>query len=85
MAKNVRLSESEQEMLFRTSVNVNRELVRIGARPLRESEIVHKILEQTLKYGEIEVTRDGQIRVIANELNEKSQKTSNLSPKSTPI
>lgn len=65
MPKSFRLTDDEQETLFRTAVNLNRELVRIGKMPLKESEILHKILEQTLKFGEIEVTRDGYIRVLS--------------------
>lgn len=65
MVKTVRLTESEQELLFRTAVNLNRELVRIGKMPVKESEIVHRILEQTLKMGELEVTRNGEIRVLS--------------------
>lgn len=70
MAQSFRLNTEEQELLFRTAVTINRELVRIGKMPMKESEILHKILEQTLKLGELEVTREGQIRVLANKLTE---------------
>lgn len=65
MVKTVRLTKNEQELLFRTAVNLNRELVRIGKMPVKESELVHKILEQTLKLGELEITRSGEIRVLS--------------------
>uniref|UniRef100_A0AAU8B2L8 Uncharacterized protein n=1 Tax=Dulem virus 63 TaxID=3145774 RepID=A0AAU8B2L8_9VIRU len=68
--QNLRLTKEESEILYRTTININRELVRLGKMPLKDSELLHKIIEQTLKLGEIEVTRDGQIRVLANELNE---------------
>lgn len=75
MAKTFRLTDREEEMLYRTSMNINRELIRIGKSPMNESKILHEILEQTLALGEIEVMRDGQIRVLANELAEpKEQK-----------
>lgn len=66
MVKNVRLTANEQENLYRTTVTLNRELVRLGKMPIKESELVHQILEQTLNMGEIELTRDGQVRVLAN-------------------
>lgn len=69
--QNLRLTKDESETLYRTTINVNRELVRLGKMPLKDSELLHKIIEQTLKLGEIEVTRDGQIRVLANELAEQ--------------
>lgn len=66
LTKALRLSKNESEILYRITVNLNRELVKIGKMPIKDSELLHIILEQTLKNGEIEVTRDGQIRIIAN-------------------
>lgn len=59
---------SAEEALHRSSISLNRELVRLGQIPMPESKILHEILQQTLVLGEIEVTRDGKIRVLANEL-----------------
>lgn len=76
MAKTFRLTDDEQEMLYRTALNLNRELVRIGKMPVRDSEIMHKILEQTLKFGELEVTRSGEIRILSqNEVQEKNSQS----------
>lgn len=65
--KTFKLTAQEEEALYRSSISLNRELVRLGAMPLPESKILHEILKQTLLMGEIEVTRDGNIRVLANE------------------
>lgn len=75
MVKTFRLTAIEEENLYRTAVSINRELVRIGKMPIKDSELLHKILEQTLSLGEIEVTRSGEIRVLAND--QKSNLTQN--------
>lgn len=68
--KTFKLNSAEEEALHRSSISLNRELVRLGQIPMPESKILHEILQQTLVLGEIEVTRDGKIRVLANELTE---------------
>lgn len=75
MAKSFRLTDKEEEMLYRTNLTVNRELIRLGKAPINDSKLLHEILNQTLYLGEIEVTRNGQIRVLANELNEQKSPT----------
>lgn len=65
MAKNFRLSDKEEEMLYRSNLAVNRELVRLGKAPITDSKLMHIIVEQTLIYGEVEVTRDGGIRILS--------------------
>lgn len=65
--KTFKLNSTEEEALKRSSISLNRELVRLGQIPMPESKILHEILQQTLVLGEIEVTRDGQIRVLANQ------------------
>lgn len=67
-----KLNKEEEEALYRASISLNREMVRIGKIPLTESKIMHKILRQTLMLGEIEVTRNGEIRVLSqSEINKK--------------
>ncbi len=67
-----KLNKGEEEALYRTSISINREIVRIGKIPLTESKIMHEILNQTLMFGEIEVTRNGEIRVLSqNEVEKK--------------
>lgn len=65
--KTIRLNERETEALIATCLKLNRELVKMGKMPLKDTEICHKIIEQTLVNGEIEVKADGTIRVIAHE------------------
>lgn len=57
----VRLTKSEQEMLRRKSIEINKKLIEKGMQPLRDSQIVHKILDIGLK--EIEVSEKGEIRL----------------------
>lgn len=66
-----KLNKDEEEALYRTSLSINREMVRVGKMPLTESKIMHEILRQTLMFGEIEVTRSGEIRVLSQNEVEK--------------
>lgn len=71
--KTFRLNEKETQALIDTSLRINRELVRMGKMPLKDTEICHAIIEQTLVNGEVEVKSDGTLRVISNEfLNQRS-------------
>lgn len=65
MAKSFRLTDKEEEMLYRSSLTINRELIKLGKSPITESKLLHAILAQTLETGEIEVTRNGDIRVLS--------------------
>lgn len=66
-AKVIRLNMTETEALINTSLRINRELVKMGKMPLKDTEICHAIIEQTLVNGEVEVKADGTLRVISNE------------------
>lgn len=66
-AKTIRLSVVETEALINTGLKINRELVKMGKMPLKDTEICHAIIEQTLINGEVEVKADGSLRVISNE------------------
>lgn len=71
--KTFRLNERETTALIETGLRINRELVRMGKMPLKDTEICHAIIEQTLINGEVEVKADGSLRVISNEfLNQRS-------------
>lgn len=71
--KTFRLNERETTALIETGLRINRELVRMGKMPLKDTEICHAIIEQTLVNGEVEVKADGSLRVISNEfLNQRS-------------
>ncbi|EMZ8988640.1 hypothetical protein AAHH55_006561, partial [Pseudomonas aeruginosa] len=45
MPTNIRLTQAEQEALRKKAVEVNKELVKRGLQPLKDSEIVHAFLE----------------------------------------
>lgn len=57
MAKTVRLSESEQELIRRKAIEINKILVGQMKQPLKDSELVHAVLE--LAMNRIEVSKSG--------------------------
>jgi len=61
MATNVRLTETEQETLRKKAIEINRMLVKQGRQPLRDSQIIHKILEKTI--GCVQVDAAGEIQI----------------------
>lgn len=63
MAKTFRFTDEEEQALNEVALKLNRELVKAGKKPLRDTEIFHEIVNQTLLNGTIEVTRDGAIKV----------------------
>lgn len=48
MVQSVRLSESEQEQIRQKAIDINKLLVKKGQQPLRDSELVHKMLELSM-------------------------------------
>ncbi|MBJ8424400.1 hypothetical protein I6M74_21250 [Acinetobacter bereziniae] len=63
MAKTFRFTDDEEQALNEIALKLNRELVKAGQKPLRDTEIFHEIIRQTLIEGLIEVSRDGTIKV----------------------
>ncbi|MFK8935541.1 hypothetical protein ACJBLB_14555 [Acinetobacter junii] len=63
MAKTFRFTDEEEQALNEIALKINRDLVKAGNKPLRDTEIFHEIIRQTLIEGIIEVTRDGQVKV----------------------
>lgn len=63
MAKTFRFTDEEEQALNETALKINRDLVKAGNKPLRDTEIFHEIIKQTLIEGIIEVTRDGLVKV----------------------
>ena len=61
----VRLNDGEQEEIRKKAVEINKLLIQKGLQPVRDSELVHIILEQSIGY--IEVTASGKIKVRARE------------------
>lgn len=65
MAKTFRFTDDEEQALNEVGLRINRELVKAGKKPLRDTEIFHEIIKQTLLDGSIEVTRDGTLNIQA--------------------
>ncbi|MDC4258670.1 hypothetical protein NQ692_02120 [Acinetobacter baumannii] len=59
MAKTVRLSETEQEKIRNKAVEINKKLVDQMKQPLKDSELVHVILEEAIE--RLEVTKSGKV------------------------
>lgn len=54
-----RLNPSEAETLRKTAVEVNKKRIENGIEPVKDSELLHEILEKTFK--KMTVTNSGQI------------------------
>ncbi|MFH4307273.1 hypothetical protein WAJ73_20855 [Acinetobacter baumannii] len=63
MAKTFRFNDEEEQALNEIALKLNRDLVKAGKKPLRDTEIFHEIVKQTLIDGIIEVSRDGAVKV----------------------
>ena len=53
MGKTVRLSDAETEAVRQKAVEINKLLIKQGLQPLRDSELVHKILEKSVPYAQL--------------------------------
>ncbi|PPS27043.1 hypothetical protein BVY11_20980 [Pseudomonas amygdali pv. morsprunorum] len=53
MATNVRLTNAEQEAIRQKAIEINKLLIKKGMQPLRDSELVHKILEKSVPYASL--------------------------------
>ena len=63
MAKTFRFTDQEEQALNETALKLNRDLVKIGKKPLRDTEIFHEIIKQTLIEGNIDISREGIIKI----------------------
>ncbi|MEF9673167.1 hypothetical protein QNM99_17250 [Pseudomonas sp. PCH446] len=61
MATNVRLTAGEQEAIRQKAIEINKLLIKQGRQPLRDSELVHKILEKSVPY--VRLSESGEIVV----------------------
>lgn len=59
MPSTVRLSPTEQELIRKKCVEINKLLVKNGMEPVKDSEFVHKMLEKSVPYATI--GKDGEI------------------------
>lgn len=48
MPQTIRLTSNEQELIRKKSIEINKQLVAAGMPPMRESELLHKILEESI-------------------------------------
>lgn len=64
MAKTVRLNDQEEDKLIKACLRINRELVKMGKMPLKDTEAFHEIMKIALIDGEIEITREGKVQLI---------------------
>ena len=53
MATNVRLTFAEQEAIRQKAIEINKLLIKQGRQPLKDSELVHKILEKSVPYARL--------------------------------
>jgi len=53
MSKLLRLSESEQEAARLKAIEINKLLIKRGLPPLKDSELLHKILELSISYTKL--------------------------------
>ena len=61
MVKSVRINDEEQEQL-RKAVELNKVLIQKGQQPLRDSEIVHILIDEGLEL--LEVGSSGKVKII---------------------
>lgn len=61
MPMTIRLNDKEQEEIRKKAVEINRILIQKGLQPVRDSELIHIILEQSIAYTE--VSASGKIKV----------------------
>jgi hypothetical protein len=60
-SKMIRLNAWEVEEVRNKSIDINKKLIRLDKEPLKDSELVHKILELGLK--NISVSKEGDLEI----------------------
>lgn len=53
MPSQLRLTKMEQEQIRKKSIEVNKVLIDQGMQPLQESDLLHKILEKTVRHAKV--------------------------------
>lgn len=53
MATNVRLNDMEQEAIRKKCIEINKLLIGNNKEPLKDSELVHKILDLSITYAKV--------------------------------
>lgn len=57
----IRLNEKEVEEIRNKCIDINKKLIRLEKEPLKDSELVHKIIELGLK--NICITKEGDLEI----------------------
>lgn len=55
MVMSVRLNDWEQEQIRKKAVEINQKLIKQGMQPMRDSQLVHAVLEQSLPHVELNI------------------------------
>lgn len=63
MPSTLRLSEDEQEQLRKKCIEINKLLIKMGKEPIKDSELAHIILRESITY--VEVSQSGEIGIAA--------------------
>jgi hypothetical protein len=62
MAITVRMNDKEQEMLRKKCIDLNKQLISRNLMPIKESELVHIILEQCI--SNVQLSASGNLKVV---------------------
>ncbi len=62
MAITVRMNDKEQELLRKKCIELNKQLINRNLMPIKESELVHIILEQCI--SNVQLTASGNLKVV---------------------
>ncbi|WP_347473217.1 hypothetical protein ABEF86_07975 [Acinetobacter thermotolerans] len=61
MVQSVRLNEKEQELLRKKAVELNKALILKGQQPIRDSELVHILIEEGINL--VEINNSGKLTI----------------------
>ncbi|MFW2015499.1 MULTISPECIES: hypothetical protein [Acinetobacter] len=61
MVQSVRLNDLEQEKLRKKAVELNKVLIQKGQQPIRDSELVHILIEEAIEL--IEINNSGKLTI----------------------
>ena len=61
MVQSVRLNDKEQEKLRKKAVELNKTLIAKGQQPIRDSELVHILIEEGLEL--VEISNSGKVNI----------------------
>lgn len=65
MPMTIRLNDHEQEAIRKKAVEINKILINKGLQPLKDSEIVHIILKESISC--LEVGESGKLKVVSKD------------------